>query len=158
MFTVGGLDPSHGYTELMPIETWKWMPKTAYPFLPNQRSHAVVYYDGMFYVFGGSHRSAGNYIAGYHELQNYWKRLGTLNFHRNHSNSKNENNKITFLNAFRRNAKAINLGNDVLITGGLGDHKPTEKCKLDQASVVCTIQENAIGPFPELFIVNKDLC
>ena len=69
-----------------------------------------------------------------------------------------KNIKIKSLNAVRRNAKAINLGNDVLITGGLGDHKSTEKCKLDQTAVVCTIQENAIGPFPELFIINKDLC
>ena len=82
VFAVGGFDPSHGNTELMPIESWKWMPKSKYPFLPAQRSHAVIYFDGMFYVFGGSHHSAGNNIAGYHEQQNYWKRLGTLNFHR----------------------------------------------------------------------------
>ena len=65
------------------------------------------------------------------------------------------------MNYERRAHGVIHVQNYFLVVGGGLGELPTEKCRVDDASLSCTVNEPHLTDYayhPELFLVSEDFC
>ena len=137
-------------------EIWSTLPE--YPYERRLFAHTQTFHDGYFYIFGGFlGLSDTNTVSRFHEESKLWSKIGKID-------SIYTVLKIICLGALNheRRAHAVIFVEDyfLVVGGGLGQ-LPTEKCRLQGASLSCIQDVPYLTNYayhPELFIVPDNFC
>ena len=111
----------HNKVEVLDLKTWRWERRADYPFESDIYAARTVYYNQLFYVFGG--RVFGSHyisrIAAYNPASDQWSDKGRL------------------LTA-RKNAGVIWDQNGFVVVGGGDGPVKSEKCQFNGDKLECS--------------------